>query len=206
MNTDSEDLMQLNKSQVVRAVEVLTRAFWNHPPLNYYFPDENEREKIAYYFFSVSILHCIRYGEVYAPSRDFQGIALWLSSDKYPISLWRMLRSVPLSQIIGFGRHGGSRMKGLGNYIDGMQERLAPFRHWYLQAIGVSPDFQGKGYAGRLLNPVLSRLDREGLTCYLETLEERNVSLYQHFGFKVIDESRVPETALTSWAMLREAQ
>ena len=97
-------------------------------------------------------------------------------------------------------------MKGLSNYIDGVQERLAPFRHWYLQAIGVAPDFQGKGYAGRLLKPMLAKLDREGLPCYLETLEEQNVSLYQHFGFNIVDESRVTETTLTSWAMLREAQ
>lgn len=206
MNTDSEGLIRLNKSQADQAVEVLSRVFWNHPPLDYYFPDEKERKKIAYFFFSVSIRHCIRYGEVYAPSGDLQGIALWLSSDKYPLSAWRMLRSVPLTQIIGFGRYGGSRMKGLGTYIDRVQERLAPFRHCYLQAIGVAPEFQGKGYAGRLLNPILTRLDGEGLPCYLETLEERNVSLYQHFGFEVINKARVPETTLTSWAMLREAK
>jgi hypothetical protein len=53
---------------------------------------------------------------------------------------------------------------------------------------------------------VLARVDEEGLPCYLETLEEKNVRLYEHFGFKMIEKSAIPETGLTNWAMLREAR
>jgi len=53
---------------------------------------------------------------------------------------------------------------------------------------------------------MLSRINEEGLPCYLETLDEQNVSLYEHFGFKIIDKSKVPETTLINLAMLREAQ
>ena len=97
-------------------------------------------------------------------------------------------------------------MKGLGQYIDAVHSRLATFKHWYLQAIGVDPMFQGRGYASKLLRSMLSRIDEEGLPCYLETLDEQNVSLYEHFGFKVIEESNIPETTLTNWAMLREGR
>ena len=96
-------------------------------------------------------------------------------------------------------------MKPVGDYIDAVHQRLAPFRHGFLQTIGVDPQFQGKGYAGRLLKPMLTRMDKEGLPCYLETLDEKNVPLYEHFGFRVLDESVIPGTELTSWAMLREA-
>ncbi len=97
-------------------------------------------------------------------------------------------------------------MRGLGKYIDGVHSRLAPFKQWFLKAIGVSPQFQGSGYAGKLLRPMLSKIDEEGLPCYLETLEEQNVRLYEHFGFAVTEESTIPETTLTNWAMLREAR
>jgi ribosomal protein S18 acetylase RimI-like enzyme len=204
MSSDIKDVMQLNKSHIKPAVEVLVRAFWNHPPLQYYFPDEAERERIAPYFFSLSVLNGIRYGEVYATSQNLEGIAVWLPPDNYPITLWRLLRSVPPSEIFSFARYGGSRMRGLGQYIDAVHGRLAPFKHWFLQAIGVDPQFQGKGYAGRLLRQMLARIDEAGLPCYLETLEEQNVRLYEHFGFKVIKKSTIPETELTNWAMLRK--
>ena len=53
---------------------------------------------------------------------------------------------------------------------------------------------------------MLDRIDEAGLPCYLETLEEQNVRLYEHFGFVVAEESAIPRTNLTNWAMLREAR
>ena len=206
MNSSEDDIVRLNRSHVKRATETLIRAFWNHPPLQYYFPDEAERERIAPYFLSLSVFTGIRYGEVHATSQDLEGIAVWLPSGNYPVTLWRLLRSVPSSQILGVGRYGGFRMRSLGQYIDVVHRRLAPFKHWFLQAIGVDPQFQGRGYANKLLRPMLVKIDEEGLPCYLETLEGQNVRLYEHFGFKVIEESNVPNTSLTNWAMLREAR
>ena len=95
-------------------------------------------------------------------------------------------------------------MRYTGEYIDTVHKRLAPFKHWFLQTIGVDPQFKGKGYAGKLLHAMFTRIDEEGLPCYLETLDETNVRLYEHFGFKVIEKSTIPETKLTNWAMLRE--
>ena len=51
---------------------------------------------------------------------------------------------------------------------------------------------------------MFARIDREHLSCYLETLTEKNVPIYQHFGFKVAEESTIPSTDITIWAMLRE--
>ena len=38
----------------------------------------------------------------------------------------------------------------------------------------------------------------------METLDEKNVSLYEHYDFKLLEESVIPGTPLTNWAMLRE--
>ena len=206
MSADLDETVQLDRSCSRHAIEVLIRAFWNHPPLQYYFPEEVERRKIAPYFFSLTVFYSTRYGEVHAASPDLEGIAIWLPSEHYPITTWRLLRSVPLTDIFNLGIHGGARMKSLGQYIDAVHSRLVPFKHWFLQTLGVDPQFQGRGYAGRLLRQMLTKTDEAGLPCYLETLEEPNVRFYEHFGFKVIDESTVPDTSLTNWAMLREAR
>jgi ribosomal protein S18 acetylase RimI-like enzyme len=155
---------------------------------------------------SMAVFPGLQYGEVHATSYNVEGIAIWMPSDNYPVPLWGILRSVPLSMTIGFGRYGGYRLKGLGQYIDSLHARLVPFKHMYLQSIGVDPDFQGKGHAGRLLRHMIARLDAVGLPGYLETAEEQNVGLYEHFGFTVVDKSTVPGTNLTNWAMLRKAR
>ena len=204
MSSDIESLIRIGKSNVKPAVEALVKAFRNYPLLQYYFPNEAKREKISYYFVSYAVFTGISYGEVYTTSPDMEGVAIWIPSTNYPITFWRLIHSVPSPILFGFGMNGGSKMRRLGEYIDTVHQRLAPFKHWFLQTIGVAPQFQGEGYAGKLLRPILSRIDKESLPCYLETLDEKNVSLYQHFGFKIVDKSKIPETTLTNWAMLRE--
>ena len=206
MSAELRDLVQLNKPHIRAAAEVLSRAFRDYPLLQYSFADESKRERIARYFFRLNLHYGIRYGEAYAASPNLEGVAVWIPSDSHPVTFWRLIRSVPLSVIFGFGRYGGGRMKHPGEHMDAVQTRLAPFKHWFLQTIGVDPQFQGKGYAGKLLRPMLSRIDEEGLACYLETLDERNVLLYEHFGFRVVEKSTIPETELTNWAMLREVR
>ena len=204
MSAELEDLLRLNKSHIKPAVKVLTGAFQNYPLLNYYYPDELTKKRIAHYFLSLAVFSGIRYGEIYATSHNLEGVAVWIPSDKYPMTFWRMLRSVPLSVIFGLGRYGGNKMRHLSGHIDAVHQRLAPFKHWFLQAVGVEPRSQGKGYASKLIRPMLTRIDEEGLPCYLETLDEHNVPLYEHLGFKVVDKATVPQTSLTNWAMLRE--
>jgi len=89
-------------------------------------------------------------------------------------------------------------------HMSRIHRRHAPSRYWLLHIIGVDPDFQGKGYAATLLRPMLARIDEEQLPCYLDTEDEKNVPLYQHYGFKILEEAIIPRTEVRLWAMLRE--
>lgn len=199
-----EDILRLNRSHIQPAIKVLERAFQNYPLFENYYPDEMTKKKIAYYYSSFAVSIGMRYGEIYATSHNIEGVAVWIPSEKYPMTFWRLLFSVPLPVLFGFGRHGGARMRHLGAYIDAVNKRLASFTHWYLWIIGVDPIFQGNGYASKLLRPMLSRIDKEGLSCYLETLDEHNVPIYEHLGFEVIDKAAIPKTSFTNWAMLKK--
>ena len=84
------------------------------------------------------------------------------------------------------------------------QFELIPSPHWYLFIIGVDPNFKGKGYAGRLIKPMLSRIKREQLPCYLDTNNEENIGLYQHYGFKVLKKYQFPGINVINWSMLRD--
>jgi hypothetical protein len=53
---------------------------------------------------------------------------------------------------------------------------------------------------------MLAKIDIQHLPCYLETFEEKNASIYQRFGFKIIERSSIPQTPFENLAMLRDAQ
>lgn len=206
MSAELKTLLQLNKSHVKPAAAVLTRAFRNYPHLQYYFPNELEREKITPYFTYLDVFSGIRYGEMYATSPNLEGIAIWISSDNYPVPFWKIVWAVPLPVLLGYGRYGGFRMRHIFEHVDAIHQRLAPFKHLFLLLIGVDPKFQGKGYASKLLRPMLARLDEESLPCYLGTLKEANIPLYEHFGFKAVEKTVIPKTSIIYWSMLREVQ
>ena len=60
MSAELEDLLRLNKSHIKPAVKVLTEAFQNYALLNYYYPDELTKKRIAHYYLSLAVFSGIR--------------------------------------------------------------------------------------------------------------------------------------------------
>jgi hypothetical protein len=54
------------------------------------------------------------------------------------------------------------------------------------------------------MNPMLKIVDEQQVPCYLETQNKKNIPIFQHFGFKVINKSNIPKTNIGHWSMLRE--
>lgn len=199
-----EGLIRLSSEDKKRAAEVLARAFADYELLTYFYPDEEQRQKLAQTFGMIAVSVCLKYGEVYTVSREFEGIAAWLPPGKAPFNSWQMLRSVSPSVILEFGRLGASRMQSFNRFADALHRRLAPYPHWYLQILGVDPSSQGQGMSSRLLKPMLERLDRENIPCYLETNTEKNVAIYDRFGFELAAAKKLEGTEVTCYAMVRQ--
>jgi ribosomal protein S18 acetylase RimI-like enzyme len=206
MNDRASRLFRLTRNELEAGGAVLGRAFAEYELLRYYFPDETQRRAGADTLALTTVSVCLKYGEAYGTSERMEGVATWLPPEKAHLSGWQIMRSVPASILSRLGRQGAGRMLAYGRYVDQLRRRLVPYPHWYLDMIGVDPPYQGQGFCGRLLRPVLERTDREGMPCYLETNAEKNVAIYQRFGFEVISEDRMPGLELTTFAMLRKAQ
>ncbi len=206
MNDHTGESLRLTLKERDAGVAVLGRAFTEYELFRYYFQDETERRAAADSFAFISISLCLKYGEVYMSSENLEGVAAWLPPGKAPFGGWQIIRSVPLSTLVRFGRQGAGRMWAYGRFVDNLHRRLVPYPHWYLQIIGVDPAYQGQGFSSRLLRPVLERIDRERMPCFLETNAGKNVAIYRRFGFEVVSEDKMPGTEVTSFAMLRRAQ
>lgn len=204
MDNQNGELLRLTLNERDAGAAVLGRAFAEYELLRYYFPEEMERRAVADTVASVSLSLCLKYGEVYASSEKLEGVAAWLPPRKTPVRGWHIIRSVPLRVLTRFGRQGAGRMLSYGRFADDLHRRLVPYPHWYLQIIGVDPSYQGQGFSSRLLRPVLERIDRERVPCFLETNTEKNVAIYRRSGFEVVSEEKVPGTEVTSFAMLRK--
>ncbi len=203
-----ESLICLKRSQVESAAEVLARAFENDLLFKAFFPDGSKRLRQSYHLMYNGIRYCMRYGEVYATSPKLEGIALWqLTVPKEEQEQQDKFRGLFLNWL-------SFRLRvELGKYLEkadsmyksvlSVHYKLVPLSHWYLYAIGVDPKFQGKGFASRLLTPKLARIDKERLECYLDTNNEKNLGLYEHFGFKMVRRFQILDSEVINWSMVR---
>jgi ribosomal protein S18 acetylase RimI-like enzyme len=205
MDNQNGELLRLTRKERDAGAAVVGRAFTEYELFRYYFHDETERRAAADTFALISLSLCLKYGEVYMSSGKLEGVAAWLPPGKAPFGGWQIIRSVPLSILFRFARQGAGRMWAYGRFVDNLHRGLIPYPHWYLQIIGVDPRYQGQGFSSRLLRPVLERIDRERMPCFLETNVGKNVSIYRRFGFEVVSEDKMPGTEVTTFAMLRKA-
>ncbi len=199
-----DSLIRLTTAQVKPAAATLARAFQDYPLSAYFFPDASERERKQPVTFQSLVRYGIQNGEVYATSPNMEGVAMWLPSDRRRRTPWSEIRSGRFLLLFISGRKVIARQKAFGEYAETVRKRRAPISHLYLQMLGVDPVHQGKGYSSLLLRAMFARIDKECLPCFLETQAEKNVGLYEHLGFRVVEEGIVPDSKVKSWAMLRE--
>ena len=197
MTDDLDKLVRLNEEHVESAAETLARAFYDYPVFIYVFPDATERKDKLPALCQSIVMHGLLNGEVYATSPAMEGVAMWLPPS-VPGGLPETpeIRREPLEPL--------ERFAYFGRFTNYVRRNHAPARHWKLDTIGVAPEFQGKGHAGALVRPMLDRIDRERLPCYLDTNLEKNLAIYQRYGFKIVDDTMVPGTEIRDWGMLRE--
>ena len=204
MPDDLNNLFRLTKKQVKPAGRMLARAFINEPYEVYLTPDESKRQKRLTHIFTFVMKYVVRYGEVYATSSNIEGIAGWINSRNSLGAKWKAIRSGAIGLLFRVGIRYARKQLALQNYFEEKEKIHVPFPHWYLVPLGVDPEFQGKGFASKLLRPMLDRIDQEHLPTYLETELEQNISIYQHFGFEVVESGTILETDAPYWCMLRK--
>ena len=206
MASTLDGLIRLSKSDIEPAVDLLTRAFWDDSLCVYFFPDEEERKKLLPVFFKFRLKQSLQNGEVYTTSSRLEGVAIWQHSNMVDSSFWKNLRAGGFGFYRTMGRNLVNRMMKMDQFTSQRRAKYAVTPYMHLGPVAVDPELQGQGYSSKLIRPMLERLDRQELPCYLEAQSESNVSIYEHYGFEVLAKGNVPIADIPHWDMMRFPQ
>jgi ribosomal protein S18 acetylase RimI-like enzyme len=202
MSNTLDNSYRLQKKDVRRAAVMLAGAFQHDPVWNAVFGDATPAQKA--YVFETPVRYSLKYGEVYAPSEALEGVASWAPGALAEFTSWRILRSGALWPAMKTGIQLAKKMQPIFRPIDlDRKAYMGGKPYIYLQIIGVATAFQGQGFGGQLLRALIEKSEQAGVSLYLETETEANVSLYEHFGFTVIKEIVLPIIDLPMWEMTR---
>jgi ribosomal protein S18 acetylase RimI-like enzyme len=194
--------IRLTAEHLERATQALGRAFENYPLMEYALPDAARRLRGTLQLYGSILRYGLAQAEVYT-TEDVIGAACWLPPTRPFPSFLGMVRAGMLRVPFRFGWTGFQRLSAVDHVATALHRAHAPGPHWYLWAIGVAPEHQGRGVAGHLMQPVFARADADGLPCYLETHKEANVRIYERYGFTVAAQAGAADYPGKIWAMTR---
>lgn len=179
---------------------ILADAFRADPVVRWIIPDAQYDQQ----FFSVDLR------QAYLPYEHCwildggEGAACWLPPDANVTSapLLPLLRVfVPI-----IFKHGFQCVKR-GGFLEKVFAEHRPNKpHYYLHMLGARHDQQGKGVGSALLREGLQCVDAQSMPAYLESSSEKNLPLYERFGFTITSEQKLGAGGPTVWFMWRPAQ
>jgi GNAT superfamily N-acetyltransferase len=205
MTTIERQIIALKGTHIAAAAEVAARAFVEDPMFTYIFPNTALRPKLLRRFMAVALRYGVLFGEV-ATTTDNVGSALWLLPSQTNITPARMLRSGMAALPLTIGLPAFRRFLAFASYDDQVHSWIMHEPHWYLLNLAVEPSLQRHGIGSALIAPVLTRADRAGQPCYLETNNPGNLPFYARHRFEVAHVGRVPNDGPPFWGLLRKPQ
>ncbi|MHA2283637.1 MAG: GNAT family N-acetyltransferase [Promethearchaeota archaeon] len=197
------NLIRLTEEHAPAAGKMLARSFHDYPSFDHTLPNLDERSRKLPEIYEYLVRYGIMYGEVYSISANLEGVAVWLPYWDAEITRETAYKCGARELNLSLGLEYRKKYEPIAECEDRCHKQYANFFHWYLFPIGVDPVHQGKGYAGRLLRAKFAEIDKQNIPSYLETNREINITLYQHFGYEIVEEGIIPETNVPYWAMLR---
>ncbi len=195
--------LRLHRRDVGPAARMCARAFGDAPHVVHFFPDASRRGRDSAAMFEMRLRYGLLYGEVHVSSEALEGFAVWLPSERATMLLWGQIRSGGTRLYRAVGSDAVARMTHVAEHNDRLRLGQVSGPHWFLSIVAVDPEHQRCGHATSLLEPMLERLDRERLACYVETTDPDLLRFYERLGFETGAESTVPGTDLTVWPLVR---
>jgi ribosomal protein S18 acetylase RimI-like enzyme len=195
------EIHPITRQSLHQAAQLLARAFVDDPvTLAVYNNFSAERlTKALEVDFSGDLVECVRRGcpvQVNDGS-NILGAAVVYPPGSYPLPVWSqwilLLKSV-----------WGNGFYNVSGWMQWLYEvdKLHPSEpHYYLEYIGVEPEYQRKGVGSTILHHLGEMADKAHVGCYLENANPINTAYYQHFGFQVTHHKEI--IGIPTWFMWR---
>jgi GNAT superfamily N-acetyltransferase len=189
-----EGLLQLDRSYIKPAAEMLAEAFLFDPMYEYMLPKREQRIKALPAIFRGMLSMYLAEGDVYATSANLEGIicVTGLRSGRAKLT-WPAIRGalqmpfgvarrVPLFPML---KRASAMRRGVSEYRRIKEE----FKDGvYIDLVAVAEKHRGRKFMSKMIRPVLLEAGKAGRRCALDTESEHNILIYQHFGFNLFND------------------
>jgi GNAT superfamily N-acetyltransferase len=167
-----------------------------------YYSDTVRRRAVLAKYFDYSIQEGRELGRCVHLADEARGVAVWLLPQSPELESQAAERKHTFLRAT-LSAEGCANYYRIIEFMSAKSATLVDDAAWYLSIVAVDPAAQGQGLGRILLEPTIAEADRAGVTCYLETFSQRNLSFYQRLGFAAAARFTEPTTGSDYTVMIR---
>ncbi|MDD4184957.1 MAG: GNAT family N-acetyltransferase [Candidatus Izemoplasmatales bacterium] len=194
-------MIKVKIEDLEKASPIFAKAMFKDPLHIWFFPNEDSRyvKLTRLYRFKLKM----DFNNLYATSNSLEGLVIWKGSkkNKFQFSFFDLLRGVIL--ILSIGINPVIKMVKYQKWITRLHKLYLKKSYCCLDILVIDPSFQGQGFSSILIKPKLLDLSLNNEIAFLETQNKNNVNIYEHFGFKLIYQEKLPKTEILSYGMVK---
>lgn|GEM_PF-42139 len=191
----TDQLYRVEKRDIEKLNGLLTECFSKDPLYCQLIPEKKVRQKLLPELFSCDLDELFENCEIFADSKDLNGIII-VSDETEPYNPIKYY-AVELYYALKSGAYllrDGASLETLWNFIKGKEylnsewtEDIGTDRRMHIIYFAVRPSMRGKGIATKLMQTVIQYADAHRMALSLETHNEKNVGMYEHYGFRLFE-------------------
>jgi len=191
---ETQNLYRVTKEEELEKVkELLTVCFAEDPLYCYLIPDEDTRKRLLPELFSCDLTEFYETCQIYADSSEINGVLI-VSDEAEPYNLFKyyLTETQAALRTEGYLIKEDPTLKTFWNFIMGRDylnsrwtDQLHQNNRLHIIYLAVNPKMQHHGIAAQMMEEVIDYADQNHMMISLETHNEKNVAMYEHFGFKL---------------------
>lgn len=193
-------MQRIDISDIEQAKKIFALAMFDDDLHKYFFPDEKSRIKKLEHFYKFKLKTMLL--STYKTSERLEGFCIWEKPNEHRSAITLNDVIEGFSLVFDVGIFSLFRMIRYQLWSTKQKKGVVSDPYWYLDSIVVSPDYQGQGFASKMIKPFLSEASANGDKVYLETQNIKNVPVYEKLGFKLMS-TQYPNKQITHFAMVK---
>jgi ribosomal protein S18 acetylase RimI-like enzyme len=186
-----------------KLVGLFYRAFQKDPFFEYLQETARSPEQAICQNFRFDLARGKINGVIFRTSNTYEGAALW-HLNGFPKSKFILNLQIMQFKLKQFRIRDIRKLLPFFYELEKAHMTLIRKPHYYLSLLGVDPNYHGQRWGSKLIRPILEHADKNRKICYLETVTEKNVAIYRHFGFEVVKTLRPDFSKADFHLMLRK--
>ena len=202
---EMKNFHEMTKADIKAFADCLAVSFDGYPLFRYFMPGKDDAENMKF-FWKIDLTTILNRMFCVGNSATPDVLGLFAPPGYTDASFLRYVAAGGVGLNFKYSPGMVARSLGFQSFAGKIKKKYSGENCWYLYCLVTRPHLQGKGLCSRLLRPMLEYFDREKCDCYLETFDDDNIPLYEHYGFKICETVRVPKSDLVLRAMLRKPQ